>query len=199
MIRLFDVLLSLLGLMILLPLFLILALWIKLDSKGPVFYLQKRVGLNNKDFKLVKFRSMQTEADKIGLLTIGRNDQRITYFGAFIRKYKFDELPQLFNVLKGEMSIVGPRPEVRKYTEMYTQEQKIVLTIRPGITDWASIKFRHENEILGKSLDPEKTYINEVIPQKIKLNQTYMQNRSVIHYFKIIYFTMFSSLKFKQK
>ncbi len=195
MIRLFDIVLSLVGLMMLFPLFIVLAIWIKLDSRGPVFYWQKRVGLNNSDFKLVKFRSMQPDADKTGLLTIGGNDQRITHVGAFISKFKLDELPQLLNVLKGEMSIVGPRPEVRKYTEMYSPEQKIVLTVRPGITDWASIRFRHENEILGRSSDPEKTYINEVMPLKIELNQLYIQNRSIVHYFKIIFFTIFSRQK----
>lgn len=140
-----------LGLLVLSPMFLILSIWIKIDSPGPVFYKQMRVGRNNKDFKLYKFRSMRVGSDKKGLITIGGHDPRITKSGYFIRKYKLDEFPQLINVFIGEMSLVGPRPEVRKYVEMYTEEQMHVLDVRPGITDLASIRYRNENELTGKS------------------------------------------------
>lgn len=191
MIRTLDVILSLLGLLILFPLFIILAFCIAIDSKGGVFYHQTRVGRNGVNFKLIKFRSMKSNADTSGLLTIGSNDSRITKVGLFIRKYKLDELPQLINVLKGEMSMVGPRPEVKKYTDLYTEEQKKVFSVRPGITDWASIRFRNENEILTKSANPEKIYIEEIMPRKIGLNQIYLQDRSVLQYFKIILYTIF--------
>ncbi len=167
------------------------AIWIKLDSKGPVFYKQTRVGRYGIDFKLFKFRSMLMDADKSGLLTVGGKDPRVTKSGYFIRKYKLDELPQLLNVLSGEMSLVGPRPEVRKYVDMYTSEQQSILSIRPGITDWASIAFRNENEILGKSSDPEKTYIEDILPRKIEFNQIFIKNRTWWHYFKIILSTIF--------
>lgn len=191
MIRIVDILLSLVGLLILAPFFLLIAVWIMIDSKGGVFYRQTRVGRYGKDFKLFKFRSMRTDADKAGLLTVGGSDSRITKAGLFIRKYKLDELPQLINVLMGEMSLVGPRPEVRKYTDLYTKDQKSVLSVRPGITDWASIEFRNENEILGQSPDPERTYIEEIMPLKIKLNQRFIQNPSVLHYLHIIWRTLF--------
>lgn len=187
-----DVLLSILGLFILSPLLIFIAILIKIDSKGGVFYHQMRVGKNGVPFRLIKFRSMKINAEKSGLLTIGSNDLRITKVGLFIRKFKIDELPQLINVLKGEMSMVGPRPEVQKYTDLYTPAQKIVLTVKPGITDWASIRFRHENEVLGRSSNPENTYINEVMQKKIELNQLYIQNRNIFHYLKIIFITIFS-------
>jgi lipopolysaccharide/colanic/teichoic acid biosynthesis glycosyltransferase len=191
MIRLLDIIASTIGLILLSPLFLLLAIWIKLDSPGSVFYKQTRVGQYGRDFKLFKFRSMRTDADKAGLLTVGGRDSRITRAGLFIRKYKLDELPQLINVLLGEMSLVGPRPEVRKYTELYTEEQLKILNVRPGITDWASIEFRNENEILGKSIDPEKTYIENILPMKINLNMRFINNSSVIHYIKIVFKTIF--------
>ena len=191
MIRSIDFIASFIGLVLLSPLFLGLAIWIKLDSKGSVFYRQLRVGRFGHDFNLFKFRSMRTDADKAGLLTVGGSDSRITRAGLFIRKYKLDELPQLINVLKGEMSLVGPRPEVRKYTDLYNDEQRKVLQVRPGITDWASIEFRNENEILGQSADPELTYIEEIMPLKIKLNQRFIQNPSVLHYLHIIWRTLF--------
>lgn len=191
MIRSIDIMASLVGLILLSPLFLGLAIWIKLDSKGAVFYRQLRVGRFGLDFSLFKFRSMRTNADKASLLTIGGSDSRITRAGLFIRKYKLDELPQLINVLRGEMSLVGPRPEVRKYTDLYNDEQRKVLEVRPGITDWASIEFRNENEILGQSPDPERTYIEEIMPLKIKLNQRFIQNPSVLHYLHIIWRTIF--------
>jgi len=190
MIRFFDLLFTVLGLIILSPLFLIVAIWIKLDSNGPVFYRQTRVGRNSKDFKLLKFRSMVTDADKNGLITVGGRDPRVTQSGYFIRKYKLDELPQLLNVLKGDMSLVGPRPEVRKYVDLYNKSQRRVLSVKPGITDYASIQFIDENEILGKAENPEMVYIEKVMPEKIKYNMKYIQNRSVKEYFKIIFLTI---------
>ena len=190
MIRFFDFLFTILGLIILSPLFLIVAIWIKLDSNGPVFYKQTRVGRNNKDFKLLKFRSMVTDADKKGLITVGGRDPRVTRSGYFIRKYKLDELPQLINVLKNDMSLVGPRPEVRKYVDLYNEIQRMVLSVKPGITDYASIEYIDENEILGKAENPEKVYIEQIMPEKIKYNMKYIQNRSVKEYFKIIFLTI---------
>ena len=190
MIRFFDFILSLVGLVVLAPIFIVLAIWIKTDSKGPVFYKQVRVGQNGIDFGLFKFRSMVVDADKKGLITVGGRDPRITRSGYFIRKYKPDELPQLINVLVGDMSLVGPRPEVRKYVELYTDEQQKVLSVKPGITDYASIEYMDENEILGKSNDPEKTYIEEIMPEKIKYNMKYIQNKNVSEYFKIIFLTL---------
>ncbi|WP_311418933.1 sugar transferase [Haemophilus parahaemolyticus] len=190
MIRFFDFILSLVGLVVLAPIFIVLAIWIKTDSKGPVFYKQVRVGQNGIDFGLFKFRSMVVDADKKGLITVGGRDPRITRSGYFIRKYKLDELPQLINVLLGDMSLVGPRPEVRKYVELYTDEQQKVLSAKPGITDYASIEYMDENEILGKSSDPEKTYIEEIMPEKIKYNMKYINNKSLFEYFKIILLTV---------
>lgn len=195
MIRFFDFILSLVGLVLLAPIFIVLAIWIKIDSKGPVFYKQVRVGRNGIDFGLFKFRSMVVDADKKGLITVGGRDPRITRSGYFIRKYKLDELPQLINVLVGDMSLVGPRPEVRKYVELYTDEQQKVLSVKPGITDYASIEYMDENEILGKSNDPEKTYIEEIMPEKIKYNMKYIQNKNVSEYFKIIFLTLFKIVR----
>ena len=194
-IRFFDFVLSLVGLVILAPIFIVLAVWIKIDSMGPVFYKQIRVGQNGKDFGLFKFRSMVVDADKKGLITVGGRDPRITRSGYFIRKYKLDELPQLINVLVGDMSLVGPRPEVKKYVELYTDEQQKVLSVKPGITDYASIEYMDENEILGKSTDPEKTYIEEIMPEKIKYNMKYIKNRSLIEYFKIIFLTVLKIIR----
>ena len=164
--RLFDIVASGLGLLFLSPIFLVLAIWIKIDSKGPVFYRQVRVGLNNKDFKIFKFRSMRVGADKGSLVTIGGRDPRVTRSGYFIRKFKFDELPQLINVFLGDMSLVGPRPEVRHYVNYWTPEQMRVLSVQPGITDPASIKFRNENELMEKAEDPEVYYINVIMQEK---------------------------------
>ncbi len=162
-----------------------------IDSKGGVFYRQTRVGRYGKEFMLYKFRSMRIDADRAGLLTVGRNDSRVTNAGKLIRKYKLDELPQLINVLLGEMSLVGPRPEVRKYTNMYTNDQKLVLQVRPGITDWASIQFKNENELLGNSNNPEQLYIDVIMPQKIELNKRFIQNPTIGQYFQIIFKTIF--------
>lgn len=184
--RLLDILSSALVLLILLPFWLIIAMAIVLESRGGVFYRQIRVGKDNKDFYLYKFRTMRTGSDQKGLLTVGERDSRITRVGYFLRKYKIDEFPQLLNVLKGDMSIVGPRPEVRKYVDMYTPEQMRVLSVRPGLTDLASIQYVHENELLAASDNPEKTYIEEVMPAKLALNLQYIDSQSVLGDIKLI-------------
>lgn len=189
--RLFDVVCSFFGLLVLSPLFIFLSLWVGLGSKGGVFYKQKRVGRFNKDFTLYKFRSMRVGADKKGLLTIGGKDSRVTKAGFFIRKYKLDELPQLLNVLKGDMSFVGPRPEVRKYVDMYTERQLKVLDVRPGITDLASIKYRNENDLLATADNPEKYYIDVVMQDKLALNLQYIETRSFFGDIKLIFRTIF--------
>ena len=188
--RAFDFLFSVIGLVAITPVMLLLALIITIDSKGGVFYKQVRIGKNKKPFKLYKFRSMSTDADKKGLLTVGNKDSRITKIGYYLRKYKLDELPQLINVLYGNMSFVGPRPEVEKYVELYNQEQLMVFNVKPGITDWASIKYVNENEILAKSSQPEKTYIEEIMPAKLKLNLEYVKHNNVFVDIKIILLTI---------
>ena len=190
MIRFLDILFSLIGILVLLPLFLIVYIVIVVGSKGGGFYCQQRVGMNGKDFKLIKFRSMRVGSDKGSLITVGGRDPRITKIGYFIRKFKIDELPQLFNVLKGDMSLVGPRPEVRKYVDLYTDEQKDVLSVRPGITDYASIEYVDENVILGKADNPDEVYIKQIMPDKIILNMKYIENKSVKEYFNIIFLTI---------
>ncbi len=187
--RTFDIIASGLGLVVASPIFLVLAIWIKIDSEGPVFYRQVRVGRGNKDFQLFKFRSMRVGADKQGLITIGGRDPRVTRSGYFIRKYKFDELPQLINVFIGDMSLVGPRPEVRKYVDMYTLEQLHVLDVRPGITDLASIYYRNENELLEKAEDPDQYYIDVIMPDKLRINLDYVANHSFIGDIKLIFRT----------
>ena len=189
MTRLFDILFSALGLVILSPLLLIIWLLIVMESRGGGFYTQERIGKNGVPFRLYKFRSMRPDSDKGSLITIGGHDSRITRTGYFIRKYKLDELPQLWNVLKGDMSLVGPRPEVRKYVDLYTPEQRVVLRVRPGITDYASIEYADENEILGKADDPERTYIEQIMPEKIRYNLKYINHPTVGEYFKIIFLT----------
>lgn len=189
--RLFDVVCSFFGLLVLSPLFVFLSLWVGLGSKGGVFYKQKRVGRFNKDFTLYKFRSMRVGADKKGLLTIGGKDSRVTKAGFFIRKYKLDELPQLLNVLKGDMSFVGPRPEVRKYVDMYTERQLKVLDVRPGITDLASIKYRNENDLLAAADNPEQYYIDFVMQDKLALNLQYIETISFFGDIKLIFRTIF--------
>lgn len=189
--RLFDITASFFGIIILSPLLIFIGLWIGLSSKGGVFYKQIRVGKNNKDFKLYKFRSMRVNSDKQGLLTVGSKDSRITKAGYFIRKYKIDELPQLFNVLKGDMSFVGPRPEVRRYVDLYSKEQMKVLSVRPGITDPASIKYRNENDILSSASNPEEYYIQHIMPDKLKINIDYINTQTFIKDIKIIFQTIF--------
>ena len=195
MIRFFDIIFSAVGLIVLSPLFLILLIIIKLDSKGGGFFTQERIGKNGIPFKLYKFRTMRQNSDKEGLITVGGHDSRITKAGYFLRKYKLDELPQLWNVLIGDMSLVGPRPEVEKYTKLYTEQQRKVLSVRPGITDWASIKYVDENVILGQSTDPDRAYIDQIIPEKIRYNMIWIDNQSVTEYFKIIFMTLWSILR----
>lgn len=187
--RIFDVTASGLGLLLLSPLFLIVAIWIRLDSPGPVFYRQTRVGRYNKDFRLLKFRSMRVGSDKKGLITVGGRDPRVTRSGYYIRKYKLDELPQLINVFKGDMSLVGPRPEVRKYVDLYTPEQLHVLDVRPGITDMASIRYRNENELLEQAADPEQFYRDTVMQDKLRINLEYISDHSFFKDIKIILMT----------
>lgn len=189
MIRFFDIVFSMIGLILLSPLFMILYLMIRLESKGGGFYTQERMGKDGLPFRLYKFRSMQTGSDKKGLITIGEKDNRITRTGYFLRKYKLDELPQLWNVFIGDMSLVGPRPEVKKYTDLYTDEQRQVLKVRPGITDWASIKYVDENKILGEAKEPDEAYVTLIMPNKIKLNMVYINHQTLGEYFKIIFTT----------
>ena len=195
MIRFCDIVFSAVGLLLLSPLFLLVYILIRCESKGGGFYCQQRVGRDGRMFGLYKFRSMRTGSDKKGLITVGGHDSRITRMGYFIRKYKIDELPQLWNVLKGDMSLVGPRPEVKKYVDLYTEEQRRVLSVRPGITDYASIEYVDENEILGKADDPDRVYVEEIMPAKIKLNMRYIENRNLNEYFKIIGLTFINILR----
>ncbi len=178
-----------LGLMCLSPLFLVLAVWIKADSRGPVFYRQTRVGRGNRDFRLYKFRSMRPDSDRLGLITVGGRDPRVTRSGYYIRKYKLDELPQLINVFVGDMSLVGPRPEVRKYVDMYTPEQQHVLDVRPGITSLASIRYRNENDVLAASDDPERCYIEQVMPDKLAIDLEYVARAGLLNDIKLIFAT----------
>ena len=187
--RLFDILASGVGLICLSPLFAVLAVWIKCDSRGPVFYRQVRVGGGNRDFRLFKFRSMRPDSDKLGLITVGGHDPRVTRSGYYIRKYKLDEFPQLINVFKGDMSLVGPRPEVRKYVDMYTPEQMRVLSVRPGITSLASIRYRNENEILAKADDPDRCYIEKIMPDKLAIDLEYVDKASLWNDIKLIFST----------
>jgi len=174
------------GLIILLPVFILISICIAVDSRGGIFYLQNRVGKKGVDFRLWKFRTMKTGSHHKGLLTVGQKDSRITRVGFFLRKYKLDEFPQLFNVLKSEMSLVGPRPEVRKYVDLYSTEQMKVLSVKPGITDLASIEYANENEILGRSPHPDKTYIEEIMPAKILLNMKFIEQPTLRNYLFII-------------
>lgn len=193
--RIFDIVCSGLGLMLLSPLFIVLAIWIKLDSKGPVFYKQIRAGRHNKDFTLYKFRSMRMGSDKKGLITIGGRDPRVTKSGYYIRKYKLDELPQLINVFLGDMSLVGPRPEVRHYVNLYNDEQLIVLSIRPGITDMASIRYRNENELLESVENPEQYYREVIMQDKLRINMEYIENASLWFDIKLILSTLIEIVK----
>ncbi|MBP5388637.1 MAG: sugar transferase [Prevotella sp.] len=189
MIRFFDILLSAIGLILLSPVFLTIYIIIRASSSGPGFYSQKRIGKNGIPFRLYKFRTMRRGSDRGRLITVGGKDTRITKAGYYIRKYKLDELPQLWNVFVGEMSLVGPRPEVEKYVRLYTPSQRVVLSVRPGITDYASIEFSNENELLGKSDNPERMYVEEIMPKKIEYNLRYINNRTLKEYFKIIFLT----------
>ena len=189
--RLFDIVVSFIGLIIILIPLIIVAILIKVDSKGPVLFLQKRVGRYGKPFYIYKFRTMVTDAEKLGSqITVGK-DSRITKIGAFLRAYKIDELPQLLNVLKGDMSFVGPRPEVPKYVALYSEQEKKVLDIRPGITDLASIRYRDENDILGKVENPEEYYVNVIMKDKLNLNLEYIKKSNIIFDIKLIIKTIF--------
>ena len=192
--RIFDIILSLFGLMILFPFMLIIAILIKLDSKGPVFFKQIRVTKNGREFKIFKYRTMRVGSDKYSQITVGK-DNRITKIGAFLRKYKLDEIPQLINVLLGDMSLVGPRPEVPKYVALYTKEQKEILKVRAGITDYASIEFSDENDLLASEEDPEKAYIEKIMPKKIELNKKYLSEISILTDIKIILLTIKKIMK----
>ena len=195
MIRFFDILLSSLGLILLSPIFLIIYVVIRSSSKGPGFYSQKRIGKHGRPFRLYKFRTMRIGSDKGRLITVGGKDSRITKAGFYIRKYKLDELPPLWHVLIGDMSLVGPRPEVERYVKLYTPSQRVVLSVKPGITDYASIAFSEENIILGRAKNPEKMYIQEIMPKKIEINLQYINNRNLKEYFKIIFLTFVKILK----
>jgi lipopolysaccharide/colanic/teichoic acid biosynthesis glycosyltransferase len=186
----FDRFVAFFALLFLLPLFLVIALAVVFGSRGGAFYVQQRVGRGGKLFGMFKFRSMRPFADKAGKLTIGHRDPRVTRVGYTLRKYKVDELPQLINVLIGDMSIVGPRPEVPDYVAMYNAEQRKVLDVKPGITDYASLQYFHESELLAKSADPQRTYIEEVMPAKLKLNLAYIKRRSLAEDLKIMGLTL---------
>ncbi len=193
--RFFDVVISIFVLVVLLPFFIVVALLIKLTSKGSAIFIQQRVGKNGRDFDLYKFRTMCENAELESSLTVGEKDLRITGIGFFLRKYKLDELPQLVNVLKNDMSLVGPRPELRKFVDMYSEEQKIVLSVKPGITDYASVKYRNENMLLALQKNPEEYYIKEIMPVKIQLNKWYIHNKRIKNYFYIILSTLASVFK----
>ena len=192
--RIFDITLSLFGLIILLPFMLIIAILIKFDSKGTVFFKQIRITKDGKEFKIFKYRTMKVGSDKYSQITVGQ-DERITKIGSFLRKYKLDEIPQLINVLIGDMSLVGPRPEVPKYVALYTDEQKEILKVRAGITDYASIEFSDENDLLASEKNPEEAYIEKIMPKKIELNKKYLSEISVLTDIKIILLTIKKILK----
>ncbi len=187
--RVLDIFIAFIVLIVFLPIGVIISLFILLESRGGVFYKQERIGLNGKTFGLLKFRSMRPNADKLGQLTVGERDPRVTNTGHFIRKYKLDEFPQFINVLVGDMSIIGPRPEVKKYVDLYTDEQRAILNVKPGITDYASIEYFDESRLLGESENPEETYIQEIMPSKLLLNQKYLANPNVFHDLKIMWLT----------
>lgn len=193
--RIFDFIVALIILLIFFPFGLILGLIIVFTSSGGVFYRQERIGQFGKPFKIYKFRTMRQNADKQGKLTVGMRDPRITTIGYFIRKYKLDEFPQFINVLIGEMSIVGPRPEVKEYVDLYTEEQQEVLNVKPGITDYASLEYFKENELLGQSENPQKTYIEEIMPAKIALNKKYIANPTIGQDLKIMWMTFMKMVK----
>lgn len=196
--RIIDLILSLGGIILLLPIFFIIGLLIMLESTGGIFFRQIRVGQFGKDFMLYKFRTMKPHSEKLGQLTIGTTDNRITRMGKILRRFKLDELPQLLNVVKGDMSLVGPRPEVRKYTDLYTIEQLEVLNVKPGITDYASIKYFNENELLGKSENPEQTYIEVIMPEKLSINLEYAQKHDLARDFTILWNTFLRILHLKR-
>jgi len=186
MLRFLDLFFSILGLLVLLPVFVLISLILLFDSGGGIFFVQSRVGKDNKDFRMIKFRTMRRDAERSGSLTVGNRDPRITPAGRILRKTKLDELPQLINVLKGEMSVVGPRPEIRKYVDLYTEEQRKVLSVRPGITDYASIQYFNENELLAGTEDPEKLYLEKIMPEKLEMNRKFIERPTAGQYFRIL-------------
>ncbi|WP_370476210.1 sugar transferase [Tamlana flava] len=192
--RIFDVVLSLIGLILLFPILLLLAILIKLDSKGPVLFIQGRVGKNNKDFNIYKFRTMRVQSEKKGLLTLGNNDSRITKIGYFLRRYKIDEFPQLINILKGDMSFVGPRPELRYYVNFYGEDDMKIFLVKPGITGLASLKYRNEVELLKSAENSEEFFIKTVIPNKLKLNKEYIKKRNFFFDLKLIGLTVLKAI-----
>lgn len=193
--RIFDIVASSIVILFFIPFFIVIAIWIKLDSPGEIFFKQERVGKNNVDFLIFKFRTMKLNAESSGKITIGVRDSRITQIGFFLRKYKLDELPQLINILKGDMSIVGPRPEVREYVNLYTPLQLKVLDVKPGLTDYASLQYINENEILGRSKDPYQAYIQEIMPAKLNLNLKYIEDKNFFVDFIIIIKTILKIFK----
>lgn len=193
--RLFDLIAASLGFLLFLPIFVLIAILVSLTSRGGAFYSQTRVGKDKKEFRLLKFRTMKLNSDKSGQLTVGMNDARITKLGGFLRLSKLDEIPQLLNVIKGDMSLVGPRPEVPKYVALYSPEQLKVLSVRPGITDLASIEFIKENELLGKAKNPEKEYVEVIMPKKLALNIQYIDTQSFLGDIKLIFRTFGKILK----
>ena len=193
--RIFDLFFSFLGILFLLPIYIIIAILIKIDSNGDILYKQERIGKNGIPFYVLKFRTMIPNAFSKGALTVGSRDPRVTRVGFYLRKYKLDELPQLFNVFFGEMSFVGPRPEVKKYTDLYNENQRLVLSVKPGITDYASIKYRNENDLLAQSSDPEKLYIEEIMPEKLNLNLKYINDNNVFKDIEIIFLTFYTIIK----
>lgn len=188
--RFLDIILSFCAIIILLPFFLIISLLVAIESRGGALYKQSRVGRYNRDFTIYKFRTMKNGSDRKGLLTVGENDHRITKIGYFLRKYKLDELPQLMNIIKGDMSIVGPRPEVRRYVALYDEEQLKVLSVRPGLTDYASLKYINESKLLSEVENPEDYYIYHIMPKKIELNLQYIKKQSLKVDMKIMIATM---------
>ena len=188
--RIFDVVFSVIGLVLLFPILLLISILIKLDSKGSILFIQGRVGKNNEDFNICKFRTMRIQSDKKGLLTLGNNDSRITKMGYFLRRYKIDEFPQLYNILKGDMSFVGPRPELRYYVNFYSEDDMKIFKVRPGITGLASLKYRNEVELLKDAKDPEAFFIKTIIPDKLKYNKEYIKKRNFFFDLKLIGLTI---------
>ena len=184
--RSFDVVFAVIGLIVLFPLLLLIAILIKIDSRGPILFIQGRVGKNNIDFNIYKFRTMRVLSEKSGLLTLGNHDSRVTKVGYFLRRYKIDEFPQLINILKGDMSFVGPRPELRYYVNFYSEDDMRIFCVRPGITGLASLKYRNEVELLEAAKDPEDFYINTIIPDKLRYNKMYIEKRHFFFDLRII-------------
>lgn len=194
--RLFDIVFSVIVLVLFLPIGIVISIWVVIESRGGIFFIQERIGRNGAPFSMLKFRSMRKNAEASGKLTIGMNDQRITQSGKFIRKFKLDEFPQFINVLKGDMSVVGPRPEVKEFVDLYTADQYTILDVKPGITDFASLEYFEENKLLGLSDNPKETYVSVIMPAKIALNKKYLNNPNLTTDLKIIWRTFTKILGF---